>query len=43
MALGKNIRALRGRLDWTLEKLSERSGVEVGTISALENRDSKRS
>lgn len=43
MALGKNIRALRGRLDWTLEQLSERSGVEVGTISALENRDSKRS
>ncbi len=29
-------------MDWTLEQLSERSGVDVGTISALENRDSKR-
>lgn len=30
-------------MGWTLEQLSERSGVEVGTINALENRDSKRS
>ena len=30
-------------LGWTLEQLSERSGVDVGTISALEVRDSKRS
>lgn len=28
---------------YTLEKLEELSGVEVGTLSALENRDSKRS
>lgn len=43
MALGKNIRSRRETLGWTLEKLSELSGVEIGTISALENRDSKRS
>lgn len=43
MALGKNIRRYRESLGLTLEHLSERSGVDVGTISALENRDSKRS
>lgn len=43
MALGKNIKRMRAQLGWTLEQLSERSGVEVGTISALEVRDSKRS
>lgn len=42
MALGKQIRFHRERLGLTLEQLSERSGVELGTISALENRDSKR-
>jgi len=43
MALGKQIRYLRDRLGWTLEQLAERSGVDVGTISALEVRDSARS
>lgn len=43
MALGKNIRKHRDKQGLTLEKLSELSGVDVGTISALENRDSSRS
>ncbi|MDI3489593.1 MAG: hypothetical protein PWP11_870 [Thauera sp.] len=30
-------------MGWTLEQLSERASVDVGTINALENRDSKRS
>lgn len=42
MALGKKIRALREDKGWTLEQLSDASGVEVGTISALEIRDSQR-
>lgn len=42
MALGNNIRDLRNAQGLTLEQLSELSNVEVGTISALENRDSKR-
>lgn len=43
MALGENIRFHRERLNLTLEQLSEKSGVDVGTISALENRNSGRS
>ena len=43
MPLGKRIRYYREKVKWTLEKLSERSDVEPGTISALENRDSARS
>ena len=43
MATGKQIRYYREKLDWTLDELSSRSGVEAGTISALENRDSERS
>jgi SOS-response transcriptional repressor LexA len=49
MALGKQIKHYRDKLGWTLEKLSESTvgpkgePVEVGTISALENRDSQRS
>lgn len=43
MALGKQIKKYRLRHGWKLEQLSERSGVDVGTISALEVRDSKRS
>lgn len=43
MALGKRIRHYREKAGLTLEELSERSGVDVGTISALENRDSSRS
>lgn len=43
MALGKQIQTYRKRAGWTLEQLAEKSGVEVGTISALEQRDSERS
>lgn len=43
MALGAQIRKLRTARGLTLEQLSEASGVEVGTISALELRDSSRS
>lgn len=43
MALGKQIRYHREQQGLTLEQLSERSGVDVGTISALEVRESKRS
>lgn len=44
MGIGNNIRYHRDkRLKWTLEQLSAASGVDVGTISALELRDSKRS
>lgn len=43
MALGQNIKFLRQARGWTLEELSALSGVEVGTINALENRGSQRS
>lgn len=43
MALGARIRHYREKSGLTLDQLSERSGVDVGTISALENRDSSRS
>lgn len=43
MSLGQRIRHHRERRKWTLEALAERSGVDVGTISALENRNSQRS
>mgnify|MGYP000855330885 FL=1 len=43
MTLGSNIKHHRTHLGLTLAQLSELSGVEVGTISALENRNSKRS
>ena len=43
MPLGKQIKKYRLAHGWTLEELSDRSDVEVGTISALEVRDSKRS
>lgn len=42
MGVGKNIRAMRLARKWDLATLSEKSGVDVGTISALEQRDSKR-
>lgn len=42
MALGSRIRHYREKAKLTLDQLSERSGVDVGTISALENRDSSR-
>jgi transcriptional regulator with XRE-family HTH domain len=43
MATGKQILFHRKRLGLTLVQLSEASGVEIGTISALENRDSSKS
>jgi transcriptional regulator with XRE-family HTH domain len=43
MALGARIRFYRDKLALTLEQLSDRAGVDVGTISALELRDSQRS
>lgn len=43
MAFGKILRQHREAQGLTLEQLAELSDVEVGTISALENRDSQRS
>jgi transcriptional regulator with XRE-family HTH domain len=43
MATGNQIRKYRNKLGWTLEYLSEKSGVDVGSISALEIRDSQKS
>lgn len=43
MALGSNIRKMRLSRGWDLPTLAEKSGVDVGTISALEVRDSRRS
>lgn len=43
MSLGKQIRHYREARQLTLEALAELSGVDVGTISALENRGSQRS
>lgn len=43
MSTGSQIRKYRKKLKWTLDRLSEASDVETGTISALENRNSQRS
>lgn len=43
MSLGKKIRHYREKQNLTLEQLSELSGVDLGTISALEVRNSSRS
>lgn len=43
MSLGKNVKALRKAKGWDQKKLSLASGVAVGTISAIEVRDSVRS
>jgi transcriptional regulator with XRE-family HTH domain len=43
MSLGARVRYYREKREWTLEDLAERSTVDVGTISALENRNSQRS
>jgi len=43
MPLGKRVKALRESLGMTLEQLAVRSGVDLGTIGALEVRDSSRS
>jgi transcriptional regulator with XRE-family HTH domain len=41
--LGEHVRALRLQRGWTLKDLSARSGVDIGTLSALEQRKSSRS
>lgn len=43
MSLGSRVRYYREKRHWTLEDLAEKANVEVGTISALENRGSQRS
>src|SRR5690606_831536 len=43
MSLGKRIKQARELQGITLEQLEDRSGVSVGTINALENRNSERS
>jgi len=43
MGLGKQVRKYREKAGWTLEQLSAKAEVDVGTISALEQRDSHRS
>jgi phage repressor protein C with HTH and peptisase S24 domain/DNA-binding XRE family transcriptional regulator len=43
MGVGRFIRELRLAKGWTQPQLSEASGVDVGTISAIEQRDSSRS
>jgi phage repressor protein C with HTH and peptisase S24 domain len=43
MGLGSRIRELRLRRGWKLQQLEEASGVDMGTISAIERRDSSRS
>lgn len=43
MATGKRIRHYREKIGWKLKQLSELSDVDVGTLSALELRDSSRS
>lgn len=43
MSTGNRIKVLREARKWTLEDLSDRSGVDVGTINALERRNSRRS
>jgi transcriptional regulator with XRE-family HTH domain len=43
MGIGKRLKHYRQKAGWTLDDLCEVSGVEPGTISALENRDSNSS
>jgi len=43
MNLGQQVKRIRNHLGLTLEQLARRSGVDVGTISALEVRASTRS
>jgi transcriptional regulator with XRE-family HTH domain len=43
MAIGKQIKHYREKVGWKLKELSAASDVDVGTISALEIRDSSRS
>lgn len=43
MALGANVKAFRANRKWDQPTLSEKAKVDIGTISALETRDSARS
>jgi len=43
MAIGKRIEYYRKVLGWQMKDLAARADVEVGTINALEKRDSKKS
>lgn len=43
MSLGERVRYYREKREWTLEDLADKSGVDIGTINALENRRSQRS
>lgn len=43
MAIGKRIEHYRKVMGWQMKDLAARADVEVGTINALEKRDSKRS
>jgi len=43
MAIGKQIRHYRQKAKWKLKELSSECDVDVGTLSALEKRDSSRS
>ncbi len=43
MALGKQIKHYREKAGWKLKELSARADVDIGTLSALEVRDSSRS
>lgn len=43
MAIGKRIRHYRKKLGWGQKDLSDAANVDIGTISALERRDSKSS
>ena len=43
MAIGKQVKHYREKLKWGQKELSEAAEVDVGTISALEVRDSKSS
>ena len=43
MALGANVKAFRANREWDQPTLSEKAKVDIGTISALETRDSARS
>ena len=43
MGIGSKLRAIREHKKWTLEHVYELSGVDDGTLSAIEKRDSQRS
>lgn len=43
MSLGNKVKKYRLAKGWTLDQLSEASGVKLGTLGALEARNSKRS